>query len=130
MIEAVFTESAQGSMDYAKSLAKGGVIGGCTSIIILHDDGTEGTPEEIEHARREYEEQAKIRRETMLPLEPGEVFGFSMGLSYGDLNDRLGALKVLFGFWDAELESQMRERLEKVDTDLARLRKALKEVCK
>lgn len=127
MIDVVFSESAHGSLSVAKSYQDGGYVGGCTSVIIFHDDGTEATPEEIEQAQREYEENARKRRENAIPIEIGDIFGFSQGLSYGDLNDRIGALKVLYGCWDLDLEKQVTNDLNRAAKDLERIRKKLAE---
>ena len=85
MLNIVFSDSALGSLKVAQSCREGGVIGGATSVILLREDGSPGTPEELERAAREYEERERRAWEKAIPMDgsPGDSYGFSLGLSQG-----------------------------------------------
>ena len=56
-----------------------------TSVILLREDGSPGTPEELERAVREYEERERRAWEKAVPMDgsPGDSYGFSLCLSQG-----------------------------------------------
>lgn len=130
MIEIAFTESAGGGLKLAQRFGKGKYHSGCIGVILHHEDGSEPTQEEIAQARQRAEQQHKKAWEKAIPLDgwPGDVYCFSLGLSYGDIRepmcveDRLEALKALYGFWDEQIEQDLREQLNKIRSDLNELR--------
>lgn len=130
MLEIAFTESAGGGLKLAQRFGKGKYHSGCIGVILHHEDGSEPTQEEIAQARQRAEQQHKKAWEKAIPLggRPGDVYCFSLGLSYGDIRDpmcvedRLEALKALYGFWDEQIEQDLREQLNKIRSDLNELR--------
>lgn len=133
MIEIVFSDSARGSLCLAQSYGSGLYLGGAVGVIIHHEDGSEPTKQEIEEAQREAEERERRRWEEAIPLggKPRDVFGFSLGLSFGDIREpvisdkRIVAIKILYAVWDGDLDKQEREKLKKVEQDLAAIRERL-----
>lgn len=85
MIEVLFTESAAGGMQYAKSLSH--TIAGASDVLVLADDGSAPTEEELRRARQVEEE----RRRRAVPMEgsPRDVVCLPLGLSMGDISDPL-----------------------------------------
>lgn len=83
MIEVLFTESAAGSMQYAKSMKH--TIGKANGLIFFTDDGIEPTPEQIAQVEAEY----RKKREKDVPTEgkPQDVACIPLGLSMGDVSD-------------------------------------------
>lgn len=130
MIEIAFTESAGGGLKLAQRFGKGKYHSECIGVILHHEDGSEPTQEEIAQARQRAEQQHKKAWEKAIPLDgrPGDVYCFSLGLSYGDIRDpmcvedRLEALKALYGFWNEQIEQDLREQLNKIRSDLNELR--------
>lgn len=131
MIEIAFTESACGSLKLAQSFGKGKYREGCVAVIVTHDDGSEATEAEIQEAERQAQAQQRLAWEQAVPLggQAGDVFGFPLALSFGDIRDpmcveyRLAALKVLFNFWDPQIEAQMCGFLTEIPEQLAVLRR-------
>lgn len=119
MIEIVFTESACGSLKIAQSYGKGEYHGGCIGVMIHHSDGREPTQEEIDAEIKKAEAQEREKWEQAIPMggTARDVYGLPLGLSFGDIRDplsveeRLKAMRVLYSFWDADLETQSREQL-------------------
>lgn len=81
MIEVLFTESAAGSMQYAKSMKH--TIGEAHNVIFFTDDGCKLPPEQI----AQVEEEWRKRREKDVPMEGNaeDVAYFPLGLSMGDI---------------------------------------------
>lgn len=99
MIEAVFGDSAGGSLSLAQAMGTSAYLG-CTVGVIFDGDPT---PEEREEALRQTEEHYRKVQEETPPLggNPADVFPFSLGLSMGDLSriqppDSLAELKRRF----------------------------------
>ena len=67
MIEILFTESAAGSMKMAKGIKN--IVGSSTAVLILKDDGSEPTAEELERERVKVEEEHRRKRENAIPVE-------------------------------------------------------------
>lgn len=89
MLELVFSDSACGSLKAAQHYGQGKYKPGCIGVIVCHDDGTEATPEEIAEAQRQVEEQDRRAWEQAVPLggDPGDVLGFALNLSVGDISE-------------------------------------------
>ena len=87
MTEILFTESAAGSMQYAKSIKN--TIGSSTAVIFMTDDGSEPTPEEIAKAEAKVEWERRKRIKNAVPMEgsPQDVAWFPLNLSVGDISD-------------------------------------------
>ena len=89
MMEIVFGESARGGIRIAQGYGKGKYAGGAMSVIVRHADGTPATDDEIAEAMRRHEERERRERESAVPLGTGcgDVFGFNMNLSMGDIRN-------------------------------------------
>ena len=89
MIEIVFSDSACGSLKVAQHCGEGEYQSGGVGVIITHTDGTKPLPEEIEEAKREFEEKSRLAWESARPLggNPSDVFGFNLTLSVGDITE-------------------------------------------
>lgn len=130
MLEITFTESAGGSLQMAQTFGKGKFHGGCVGIFISHGDGSEPTVAEIEEETRKAEAEERRRWEQAVPLggNRSDVYCFPLGLAYGDIREPLSAqsrievLKVLYSFWNAELEQDLRNQLDETREKLKELR--------
>lgn len=87
MIEVLFTESAAGSMKVAKSLKK--TIGSSISVLILKEDGTEPTPEDLAREQVRVEEEYCIKQQNAIIMEGSskDVACFPLNLSMGDISE-------------------------------------------
>ena len=85
MIEILFTESAAGSMKLVKGIKN--IVGSSTAVLILGDDGSEPTTEELERKRVKVEEEYRKKRENAIPVEgtAQDVVCFPLNLSMGDV---------------------------------------------
>ena len=86
MLDVVFSDSACGSLKLAQHFGEGKYNGGCIGIIL---DNEEATEEEITQAQRHAEEEARKEWEAAQPIggNPGDVYGFGLGLSVGDISE-------------------------------------------
>ena len=86
MIEILFTESAAGSMKMAKGIKN--IAGSSTALLILNDDGSEPTVEELEREREKVEEECRRKRENAVAVEgtARDVVCFPLNLSMGDIS--------------------------------------------
>lgn len=120
MLEVVFNESAAGSLKCG--IGSGFDLGGVTAVAILHDDGHPATEEELETAKREFEENRRRRIESSAPLEgsPRDVLAFSAAFSVGEICDdcpdclgekRLKALRLLTVCYPADSADAASEML-------------------
>ena len=89
MIEILFGDSACGSLKMAQHYGEGEFPGGAFGMIVSHHDGSEPTEEEIQAARREYEEKERLAWANAMPMggDPADVYGFSFELSIGDISE-------------------------------------------
>lgn len=96
MIEVLFTESAAGSMQYAKSL--GNTIGEATTVCLICDESAEPTQEELSQAQAEAEERRRKWLETAVPMDgsPRDVVHLPLGLSMGDISDPLSDARAAY----------------------------------
>ncbi len=87
MIEVLFSESAAGSMKMAKGIKS--IVGCSTGILILNDDGTEPTVEELERERAKVEEEYRRKRENAIAVEgtARDVVCIPLNLSMGDISE-------------------------------------------
>ena len=87
MIEILFTESAAGSMKMAKGIKN--IAGSSTALLILNDDGSNPTAEELERERAKVEEEYRRKRENAIPVEgsPRDLVCFPLNLSMGDISE-------------------------------------------
>ena len=87
MIEILFTESAAGSMKMAKGIKN--IVGSSTAVLIINDDGTEPTAEELERERAKVEEEYQRKRENAIAVEgtARDVVCFPLNLSMGDISE-------------------------------------------
>lgn len=128
MIEIVFSDSAKGSLVLAQSYGAGKYRGGCIGVLLSHSDGSEPSQEEIDEFTRKAEENSRRSWEQAVPLggKPGDVFGFSMGLSVGDIHDpmdaetRTAAFQTLLCQPDDYTNQQYRDDLNMVRSRLER----------
>ena len=95
MIDIVFNDSACGSLKVAQHYGKGKYQGGCMGISVSHDDGRKPTKEEVETARREAEEKARLAWESATPMggKTSDIFGFNLMLSVGDISENQPGIK-------------------------------------
>jgi len=95
MIDIVFSDSACGSLKMAQHYGKGKYQGGCMGIIVSHDDGSKPTKEEVETARREAEEKARLAWESATPMggKTSDIYGFNLMLSVGDISENQPGIK-------------------------------------
>ena len=90
MVEAVFSESACGSLKYAQFFGRGEYGGGLLGIILEPSDG-EPSEEEIARLQRRAEEEHRRKWEQARPMggRAQDVYGFSLGLSLGDISEKI-----------------------------------------
>lgn len=86
MLDIVFSDSACGSLKSAQRFGQGKYCGGCVGVIL---EGKEATKEEIMQAQRCAEDEYRREWERAQPMggNPGDVYGFGMGLSVGDISE-------------------------------------------
>jgi len=89
MIKVVFGDSACGGLKMAQHYGEGEYSGGAFGVFVSHHDGSEPTEEEIQAARREFEEKERLEWANATPMggNPADVYGFSYGLSIGDISE-------------------------------------------
>ena len=128
MIEILFTESAAGSIQYAKSIKN--IVDSSTSVIFRKADGSEPSPEELALEQARVEEELRKKREKEIPMEGNfeDVLCFPLNLSMGDISepfsderaDYLQSLVLIAGdqFADVgrELMDTARKSLERLRT--------------
>ena len=90
MVEAVFSESACGSLKYAQFFGRGEYGGGLLGIILEPSDGAP-SEEEIAQAKRRAEEEHRRKWERARPMggRAQDVYGFSLCLSLGDISEKI-----------------------------------------
>lgn len=90
MVEAVFSESACGSLKYAQFFGQGEYGGGLLGIILEPSDGAP-SEEEIAQAKRRAEEEHRRKWERARPMggRAQDVYGFSLCLSLGDISEKI-----------------------------------------
>ena len=95
MIDIVFSESACGSLKMAQHYGKGKYQEGCIGIFISHADGSKPTKEEVETARQEAKEKARLAWESATPLggKTTDIYGFNLVLSVGDISENQPGIK-------------------------------------
>jgi hypothetical protein len=95
MIEIVFSDSACGSLKIAQHYGKGKYQGGSIGVIVSHADGSEPTQEELEVARCEAAEKARLAWESATPLggNTADIYGFNLALSMGDISENRPSIK-------------------------------------
>lgn len=95
MIEIVFNESACGSLKMAQHFGKGKYKGGSIGVFVSHTDGSKPSKQEIDAAKREAKEKARLAWEKSTPLggEITDIFGFNLVLSVGDISENQPGIK-------------------------------------
>ena len=90
MVEVVFSESACGSLKCAQSFGRGEYTGGLLGIVLEPSDG-EPSEEEIAQLQRRAEEEHRRKWEQARPMggRAQDVYGFSLGLSLGDISETI-----------------------------------------
>lgn len=127
MIEITFTESAAGTMKFAKGLRS--MIGEAFGIILETEDGHEPTAGEIEQARVrvEKERQKKLANAIAVEGSPRDVVCFPLKLSMGDISEpfsdqRAEFLQSTVMISGAEFAGVGREMMDTARNSLERLR--------
>lgn len=128
MLEIVFGESAAGALKIAQGFGRGKYAGGCTSLCILHRDGSAATEAEIEQKRRELEAQQRRKWQEAVPVEGDarDVFVFPLALSYGDISrenfweGRRAVLRELH-FVHPGMDVELEESVDRARRELERL---------
>ncbi|OPL09414.1 MAG: hypothetical protein AVO33_00370 [delta proteobacterium ML8_F1] len=121
MIDILFSDSACGGLKIAQHYGKGKYQGGCMGIFISHDNGSEPTKEEVETARREAEEKARLAWESATPMggKTSDIYGFNLMLSVGDISEnqpgtkRKLTLENLYSVYPNDVEHQAAEEILK-----------------
>lgn len=99
MLDIVFSENAAGGLKLAQHYGQGRYLGGSVGVILSSADGSPPSQAELARAQREAEERARRAWEEAVPLggNPGDVFGFGLGLDMGPLADApFGPLRAAF----------------------------------
>ncbi len=119
MVEIVFGDSACASLKTAQNYGRGTYYGGCTGIVISHADGTKPSEQEIEDAKREFEQKERLAWENAVPLggNSDDVYGFDLSLSVGNIAEdqpntqRLQVLEWLNSIYPSDMRNQVAEEL-------------------
>lgn len=95
MIEILFSDSACGSLKMAQRFGEGKYQGGSMGVIVSHADGSKPSREEVEAARREAKEKARLAWERATPMggKASDIFGFNLMLSVGDISEDQPGIK-------------------------------------
>lgn len=130
MIEVTFTESAGGSMKYAKSRKH--TIGTAVTAVFLAPEGEQPTEEEIRAAQAEAEERERRRREEAIPFEgdPRDVVTLPLGLGMGDISapfsdKRAAYLQSMVGIRGRQFENVGADMMNTAREGLARIQRAV-----
>lgn len=93
-MDIVFSDSACGSLKIAQHYGEG-EYQGCIGVSVVHEDGSEPTRDEVRAALREAEETERLAWENAVPLggNPGDIFGFHLALSIGDISENPPGVK-------------------------------------
>ncbi len=135
MIEVLFSDSACGSLKAAQHCGEGKHQSGCISVIVSHTDGSKPTKEELDAARREAEEKARLAWETAIPLDgnPSDIYGFGLALNVGDISEkepgskRERTLEHLFSIYPKNVSNQLSQQiLKKANENLNMVRERAK----
>lgn len=131
MIEILFSDSACGSLKMAQRYGEGNYQGGCMGVVVTHADGSKPTKEEIEKARREAMEKARLAWESAVPMggKVSDIFGFNLVLSIGDISEekpgikRQQAVEQLYSVYPNDEGRQVaKDILERAHEDLETIR--------
>ncbi|MDL2294175.1 DUF1835 domain-containing protein [Ruminococcaceae bacterium OttesenSCG-928-D13] len=89
MMDIVFGDSACGSLKMAQHYGEGPYKTQVIGMAISNADGNEVAQEEIAAAKREWEQRERLAWKNAKPMggNPDDVFGFSLGLSIGDISE-------------------------------------------
>lgn len=133
MIEIIFGDSACGSLKIAQRFGEGEYKGGgCSGVMVVHSDGAKPTQEEIEAAQRKAEEKARLAWERATPLggKTGDIYGFNLLLSLGDISEdqpgikRRQTLGRLYSVYPNDRGNKVAlELLDRANEDLKTVRK-------
>lgn len=127
MIEIVFSDSACGSLKMAQRYGKGKYQSGCIGVFVSHADGSQPTKKEIKDAQRDAVEKERLAWESATPLggNPGDVYGFNLALSVGNISEnKLGSqrqevLEQLYSIYpNDEGRQAAQELLQRAKADL------------
>ena len=96
MTEILFTESAAGSIHYAKSIKN--IVGYSTSLFIQKADGSEAGPEELAREQARVEDVIRKKHENAASMEGNteDILCFPLNLSMGDISDPFSDSRVDF----------------------------------
>lgn len=96
MIEILFTESAAGSIQYAKRIKN--VVDSSTSVFIRKADRSEVSPEELAPEQARVEDELRKKHEIAVPMEGNleDILCFPLNLSMGDISDPFSDFRVDF----------------------------------
>lgn len=87
MIEILFSESAAGAMQLAKSSKH--ILGGATSVFLVKEDGSQPSAGELAREQARVEEEYRKKKENAVEMEgtSRDVAWFPLNLSMGDISD-------------------------------------------
>ena len=124
MLEIVFSDSAAGALKMAQLYGDGSYNGGPIEVVVLSDgDDKEPSPEELQRAKHEASERARLEWENAVPMsgKASDVFGFSLALSVGSnlieerfFESRAKVLRRLFSCYPDDIQSDAARAL--IDT--------------
>jgi len=132
MIEVVFSDSAYGGLKAAQHYGEGKYSGGTFGVFVSRHDGSAPTEEEIEATRREFEKRERLEWERAVPMDgnPADVYGFSFGLSIGDISEDIpGEKRRQVLDWLYSIHPNMDDEPAFTDEMVQHGREVLEEVC-
>lgn len=133
MLEIVFDQSAEGMLKYAQHYGEGPYRKEAIGLIFDETEGNEPSRLNVWLEKQKIQKKRKAEWENAEPLggNPGDVFGFSLGLWYGNIEDpvlgvnRKAALDDLF-LSESDDERSVRQ-LEKIMQRLDEMRQRAEE---
>ena len=131
MIEVLFSESAASSLKAAKGYGEGDFKGTGISVVIVKQDGSQPTEEEIKKAQDEAFEKAKREWEQAVPVNvnPDDVFCFDLAWDMGDISEsgisekRLAVFKALYSIYDEDTQKGAQFQYEQAVSDFEKVMK-------
>ncbi len=133
MVEILFSEAAAGSMKSAKGYGEGSFKGTGIGVVIVKQDGSKPTEEEIKKAQDEALEKARTEWEQAVPVDinPDDIFCFDLSWDIGDISDggidekRLAVLKALYSIYDEDTQKGAKIQYETAKQNFEKVMKRI-----
>ena len=129
MVEILFSEAAAGSMKSARGYGEGSFRSTGVGVVIVKQDGSKPTEEEIRKAQDEALAKARTDWEQAVPvnIDSDDVFCFDLSWDMGDISDggidekRFAVLNALYSIYDEDTQKGAKIQYETAKADFDRV---------